>query len=77
MNEMIGYIFGSLRTSETSIKNIRRILREQARTNRMVTVFALSVTAYVFAAGIQNMKQYKEIKKLSRELEELKRMKGD
>jgi len=62
MMEMISYIFGSLKTSENSIKNIKTILRNQARINRTFTRFAFIVAAYAIALEVHTYKQNKKSK---------------
>ena len=74
---MISYIFGSLKTSENSIKNIKTILRNQARINRTVATFALVVAAYAIALEVHTYEQIKKIQNLDNEIKELKRMKGE
>jgi len=77
MVEMLSYIFKSLKTSENSIKDIKTILRNQARINRMVATFALVVAAYVIALEVHTYEQNKKIQNLDNEIKELKRMKGE
>ena len=74
MMEMISYIFGSLKASENSIKNIKTILGNQARINRTVAAFAFVVAAYAIALEIHTYEQNKKIQNLDKEL---KRMKGE
>lgn len=77
MVEMISYIFGSLKASENSIKNIKTTLRNQARINRTVAAFALVVAAYAITLEVHTYEQNKKIQNLDNEIKELKRMKGD
>ena len=77
MVEMLSYIFGSLKASEKSIKDIKTTLRKQARINRTVAAFALFVAAYVIALEIHTYEQNKKIQNLDNEIKELKRMKGE
>lgn len=77
MVEMISYIFGSLKESENSIKNIKTILRNQARINRRIATFAFVVAAYATLLEIHTYKQNKKIQNLDNEIKELKRMKGE
>lgn len=76
MNEAVAYIFGSLRASETAIKDVGKALAKQARFNRNLTAFALAMAAYVVVVEIYCYEQSKRIGELSDEIEELKRMKG-
>ncbi len=77
MVEMFSYIFGSLKTSENSIKNIKTTLRSQARINRTVAAFALVVAVYAIALEVHIYEQNKKIQNLDNEIKELKRMKGE
>lgn len=77
MNEMVAYIFASLRSSENSIKIIKRSLRNQMRINRGVAMFSLTMAIYVILSEINNLEQNRKIEKLSKELEELKRLEGE
>ena len=77
MVEILSYIFKSLNTSENSIKDIKTILRNQARINRTVSTFALVVAAYVIALEVHTYEQNKKIQNLDNEIKELKRMKGE
>lgn len=74
MMEMISYIFGSLKASENSIKNIKTILRNQARINRKIAAFAFVTAAYAIALEVHTNKLNKKIQNLDKEL---KRMKGE
>lgn len=77
MVEMISYIFGSLRTSENSLKQINMALRKQAKFNRAVTTFALVTAVYAITVELYSLEQNKKIEKLSNEIKELKREKGE
>ena len=77
MCEMLGYIFGSLRSSETAIKEIRRTLKYQSRFNRNVGLWVGAITAYVVIAELDRREQNKKIKELRNEIEELKRSEGE
>ena len=77
MVEMLSYIFGSLKTSENSIKVIKTTLRNQARINRTVAAFALVVAAHAIALEVHTYEQIKKIQNLDNEIKELKRMKGE
>ncbi len=77
MVETISYIFGSLKASENSIKNIKTTLRNQARINRTIAAFALVVAAYAISLEVHTYEQNKKIQNLDNEIKELKRMKGE
>ena len=77
MNEMIGYIFGSLDKSEKAIGVIAKALKKQSTHNKWVTAFAILVAAESYITT-KLLKQHQEqIEALSRELEELKNEKGE
>lgn len=77
MSEMMNYIFGSMSRSESAIKNINKALRNQAKFNNKVAIFALVMTAYTVLSEMDRREQDKEIKKLSNEIKELKRSEGE
>ena len=77
MREMLGYIFGNLRSSETAIKEIRRTLKYQSRFNRNVGIWVGAITAYVVITELDRREQNKKIKELRNEIEELKRSEGE
>lgn len=77
MSEMMNYIFGSMSRSENAIKNMNKALRNQAKFNKKVAIFALVMTAYTVLSEIDRREQEKEIKRLSNEIKELKRSEGE
>ena len=77
MSEMMNYIFGSMNRSESAIKNMNKALRNQAKFNKKVAIFALVMTAYTVLSEIDRREQEKEIKRLSNEVKELKRSEGE
>lgn len=76
MNEMIGYIFGSLRTSEIEIKNVKKILRSQAKINNRFALYVLLTSICMTVVEIHIQDQNKKIEELSEEIKELKNVKG-
>lgn len=70
MEKMISYIFGNIENHEKSIRLIAKCLKNQDRINNATTAFAVMTTAYLYLAN-------KEIKRLSKEVEELKKTKGE
>lgn len=76
MNEMIGYIFGSLHASEIEIKSIKKILRNQAKANNRFAFYILLTAICMTVAEIHNQEQNKKIEELSEEIKELKNVKG-
>ena len=77
MIEMVGYIFGSLQSSENAIKGIRKTLRTQARFNKSVATLAVVMTAYIITVEACTFEQNRKIKQLESEIKELKSKKGD
>lgn len=77
MSEMMNYIFGSMSRSESAIKNMNKALRNQAKFNKKVAIFALVMTAYTVLSEIDRREQEKEIKRMSNEIKELKRSEGE
>jgi len=77
MCEMLSYIFGSLRSSETAIKGIHRTLKYQSRFNRNVGFWTCAMTVYVVITELDRREQNKKIKELRNEIEELKRSEGE
>ena len=72
MDEMIGYIFGNLKISESAIRKITQTLKYQSRINRNVACFTV-MTAIGFAVVNKTIKeQHEQIKKLSKEIERMK-----
>ncbi len=76
MDKMINYIFSTLHDSENTVKFMKKQLQLQSRFNRKFTNFTLIITAYVIVSEIHNYERDRKIEKLSKEIEELKRMKG-
>lgn len=77
MAEMLSYIFGSLQASEDAVRVAKRELRRQRKFNKTVAVFALVSTAYAITMELCVLEQDKKIEKLSKEIKELKHVKGD
>lgn len=77
MGEIMNYIFSNMANTEVSLKRINKILRNQSKLNNNVMIFSVAVTAYVVMAERDRRRQEKEIKRLSKEIEELKRSEGE
>ncbi len=77
MCEVMNYIFGSLRNSETAIRSIRKSLNKQARYNRKLSTIALIMTVNLVLLELDRMEQKKRIEKLESTIEEMKRDKGE
>lgn len=76
MNEMIRYIFGSIQSQEHSMKNVKKALKMQAKTNTLLALFAIVSTACMVTAEVKRLEMLTEIKALKDEVEELKRAEG-
>lgn len=76
MYEMMGYVLGSLKSSEDSVKCIKRTLRAQRSINQGIALLAWATVAHMILELHHDRKQNDKIEKLSNEVKELKRMKG-
>lgn len=77
MNEMIGYIFTSLKSSEIAVKNLGRAIRRQNRFNGNCVAFAFMTVACIAIQNNELRAQGKKIAALTEEIEELKKTKGE
>lgn len=77
MCEMLGYIFGSLQSSETALKGVHRALKHQSRFNRNMGLWVCAMTAYAVVTELDRREQNKKIKELRNEIEELKHSEGE
>ena len=73
----MNYIFGSLSSSETAIRSIRKSMNKQARYNRKLSTLVLIVTVNLVLLELDRVEQKKRIEKLESTIEELKRDKGE
>lgn len=77
MDEMIRYIFGSLRCSETAMSVIAKTLRKQKFFNQTVTFFAVAVTIHLVIQNIEISGLRSDICELKAEMRELRNTEGD
>ena len=77
MREVMNYIFGSLSSSETAIRSIRKSMNKQARYNRKLSTLVLIVTVNLVLLELDRVEQKKRIEKLESTIEEMKRDKGE
>ena len=77
MDEMIRYIFGSLRCSENTMRVFGKTLHKQKSINRAMCFFAVAVTANVIVREMKFAAIRDEFQNLKKELNEPKNMKGD
>lgn len=77
MSDMITYIFSSLRSSEKRLDAITRAVRKQGNFNAKLTVFAAVTTANLLLMQIEQKDQAMRIRKLEKEIEDLKHPEGE
>ncbi len=77
MNEIMNYIFGSLRNSEKALAIVQKRLRSQMRFNKNVEIFAFLMTIHAFLITKESMEQKERIRKMEKAIEELKCNKGE
>lgn len=77
MENVIEYIFESFRKHDMKLYNHTRWINKQHGFNRKMTVFALATTANLIVAGIDRRDQAMRIRKLEKEIEEMKHLKGE
>lgn len=68
---VVGYIFGTLKTSENAIKIISRDLRRQNKINRRNTLFAIGTVAYLYFTDMQYKKEKEKLEKKLEDQEKL------
>ena len=67
MDEMVSYIFRSMRSSELTLRGVKRVLKNQARRNRNFKRFAWLTVGYLVISEINRSLMEEEIKKLKQE----------
>ena len=77
MDEMIRYIFGSLRCSETAMRVFAKTLRKQKSFNRTVSLFAVGTTTCLVIQNMEVAALRDELRDLKKEVKELKNTEGD
>ncbi len=77
MIDMITYIFSSLRSSEKRLDAITRAVRKQGNFNAKLTVFAAVTTTNLIIMQIEQKDQAMRIRKLEKEIEDLKHPEGE
>lgn len=77
MDEMIRYIFGSLRCSETAMRVFAKTLRKQWRSFNRSTVVATVMTVHMLIQDLEIRSMRDEIGNLKNEIKELRKTEGD
>ena len=77
MDEMIRYIFGSLRCSETAMRVFAKTLRKQRSFNRSTIMVATVMTVHMLIQDLEIRSMRDEIGNLKNEIKELRKTEGD
>ena len=77
MDEMIRYIFGSLRCSETAMRVFAKTLRKQRSFNRSTVMVATVMTVNMLIQDLEIRNMRCQIEALKTEIKELKQTEGD
>lgn len=77
MDEMIRYIFGSFRCSETAMRVFAKTLRNQKSFNRCTVMVATVMTMHMLFQDMEIRSMRVEIGNLKNEIKELKKTEGD
>lgn len=76
MNEMLNYIFNNMHDNDNAIKKIAKALNTQRKINKQVVMAVLSMSIYIAIDSMVVKTQQKLIDRLTKEVEELKQVKG-
>lgn len=77
MDEMIRYIFGSLRCSETAMSVFAKTLRKQRSFNRSIVIVATVMTVHMLIQDLEIRSMRDEIGNLKNKIKELRKTEGD
>lgn len=77
MAEIMGYICGNLQITEKRLNAVAKALRSQNKINKSVTLFMIVFTINMVTATMEQQAQSERIRKLEKEIEELKRPEGE
>lgn len=77
MDKTLGYIFSQLRDNEIAVKVLNRVLRRQAKLNRISALTNLLISVYILVNEVRWNAQEQINKDLRKELNALKQMKGE
>jgi hypothetical protein len=77
MDEMIRYIFGSLRNSDSALRVISKTLKKQNSFNRNITFLSILTVLHVVMHEMEIRNMQRELVALQKEIKELKNTEGD
>lgn len=77
MDEMIRYIFGSLRNSDSALRVISKTLKKQNSFNRNITFLSILTVFHVVMHEMEIRNMQRELVALQKEIKELKNTEGD
>lgn len=77
MDEMIRYIFGTLRNSETALQSVAKNLRKQASFNRSVAFLGMTMALHLIVQEMEIRSINRDLEALQKEIKELKKTEGD
>ena len=77
MDEMIRYIFGSLRNSDSALRVISKTLKKQNSFNRNIRFLSILTVLHVVMHEMEIRNMQRELVALQKEIKELKNTEGD
>lgn len=77
MDEMIRYIFGSLRNSDSALRVISKTLKKQNSFNCNITFLSILTVLHVVMHEMEIRNMQRELVALQKEIKELKNTEGD
>lgn len=77
MEKLISYICGDMNMLKHDMSLVIKNLRAQNRFNKGVVLLTIAGGFYIYTNEILREQNYKTIKKLTKEVEELKKSKGE
>lgn len=77
MDEMVRYIFCSLRCSETTMRAMSKALKKQRSFNRSVSFLGIAIALHIISQEIEIHNMHNELEAMQKEIKELKNTEGD
>ena len=77
MEKLLTYIAGGVQIHEHAIKRITNALKNQSKINKCMGLLVLVGGAYIYLNEAHDKKLVSQLETLSKEVEELKKMKGE